>query len=88
MTIARNKCVIIIIIKKGTDIDIIVQSDRKKDRHTNKPYKQTDRQTGRQTNKQEDKNVDIHRLTWLLYGLQDGEKMMNLSQTVYIGYYE
>ena len=25
---------------------------------------------------------------WLLYGQQDGWKMMDLSQTVYIGYYE
>ena len=63
--------------------DIVIQSDSKKDRHTNKPYKQT-RQIDRQTDKQADKHVDIHRQTWLLYGLQDCEKMMDLSQTINI----
>ena len=56
--------------------DIVIQSDRKKDRHAYKPHKHT-RQTDRQTDKQADKHLDIHRQTWLLYGLQDGEKMMD-----------
>ena len=33
-------------------------------------------------------NVAEYIVLWLLYGKQDGWKMMDLSQTVYIGYYE
>ena len=53
--------------------DIDMQTGRKSDIHTNHTNK-PDRQ--RKTDKQADKHVDIHRQTWLLYGLHDGEKMM------------
>ena len=42
--------------------------------HANRPDRQTD--------KQADKHIDKHRQTWLLYDLQDGEKMRGLSQSV------
>ena len=64
--------------------DIVIQSDTKKERHANKPYKQN-RQADRQTDKQRDKHVDIHRQKWLLYGLQDGDGFIS---NPYNGYYE
>ena len=30
-------------------------------------------------------NVAEYTISWLLYGLKDDEKMMDLSQTIYIG---
>ena len=65
------------------DIDKV----RQKERQTYIQNIQTD-QTDRQADRQAVKHVGIHRQAWLLYGLQGGEKMMDLSQTIYIGYYE
>ena len=61
--------------------DIVIQSDRKKVTYIQTI--QTD-----QTDNKADKHLYIHRQTWLLYGLQGGKKIIDLSQTVYIGYYE